>query len=372
MISRTCRLLGILLLNAALLMPLAATAERVKDIASIAGVRTNQLVGYGLVVGLDRSGDRTTDAKFTLQSFRSHLANLGVVLPPTMKFKLENVAAVALSAELPPFAKPGTTIDVTVSSLGNAKSLRGGTLLMTPLLGANGEVYAMAQGNLVVGGLGAEGDASSVTVNIPSVGRIPSGATVEREVDTGFDRGDYVVLNLGTPDFTTAQHLADAINQRFGSGLASAEDAGSVRLRAPRSRSMRVGFNAAVEELQVEPGKAPARVIVNARTGTVVISENVRVMPAAVSHGSITVRIEEQPEASQPNPQSFRGETVVVPRTTIDIEQPKASTFYFAPGVSLRNIVDAINRVGASPQDLVSILEALKAVGALRAQLIVI
>jgi len=372
MMSGFLRQLVVALLAVIVFCPLPVGAERVKDIVSVAGVRNNQLIGYGLVVGLDGTGDRTTDAKFTLQSFRSYLSNLGVVLPPELRFKLENVAAVAISAELPPFAKQGSSIDITVSSLGNAKSLRGGTLLLSPLRGADGQVYAMAQGNLVVGGLGVAGDAASVTVNVPSVGRIPNGATVEREVDTGFDQGDHVVLNLNSPDFTTAQRLADTINGQFGSGLAFAQDAGSVRLRAPRSRAMRVGFLSAVEELDVEPGKAPAKVIVNARTGTVVISENVRVRPAAVSHGSITVRVEEKAEVSQPNPQSIGGETVVVPRTDIDVDQPNASTFYFAPGVSLRNIVDAVNRVGATPQDLVAILEALNAVGALRAQLIVI
>lgn len=349
----------------------AAQAERVKDLASIAGVRSNQLLGYGLVVGLDGTGDQTSQTPFTVQSFRNMLASLGVTLPPGLSIQLKNVAAVAISADLPPFAKPGQSIDVTVSSLGNAKSLRGGTLLMSPLKGADGQIYGIAQGNVVVGGLGVEGEASRVSINVPSVGRIPNGATVERAVANPFGDGDALVLNLKTPDFTTAQRVADVVNTTFGAGVARAMDGASIRVLAPRDVSQRVGFVAALEGLEVEPGTAPARVIVNSRTGTVVIGQNVKVLPAAVAHGSLTVSIAEQPLVSQPNALAG-GDTVAVPRTEIQVREDKAPAFMFGPGVTLQEIVNAINKVGASPSDLVAILEALRSVGALRAELIVI
>jgi len=363
-----------LLVAALLVLPTllgVAHAERVKDLASVAGVRSNQLLGYGLVVGLDGSGDQTSQTPFTVQSFVNMLAGLGVTLPPGLNIQLKNVAAVAVSADLPPFAKPGQTIDVTVSSLGNARSLRGGTLLMTPLKGADGQIYGIAQGNVVVGGLGVEGQASRVSINVPSVGRIPGGASVERSVPTPFGDGDALVLNLRSPDFTTAQRLAEAIDGGFGPGVARALDGASIRVLAPRDSSQRVGFVAALEELEVQPGTAPARVIVNSRTGTVVIGQNVRVLPAAVAHGSLTVAIAERPLVSQPNALAG-GDTVTVPRTEVQINEDKAPAFVFAPGVSLQEIVNAINKVGASPSDLVAILEALRAVGALRAELIVI
>ncbi len=365
--TRRAAVLGLLLVLA--LTP--ARAERIKDLATLAGVRSNQLVGYGLVTGLNGTGDQTSQTPFTVQSLKSMLAGLGVVLPAEMNLQLKNVAAVSLHAELPPFAKPGQAIDVTVSSLGNAKSLRGGSLLMAPLRGADGQIYAMAQGNVVVGGLGVEGEGSRITVNVPSTGRIPNGASVERAVPNSFTVGGPLILNLNRPDFTTAQRLAEAVNQAYGGQVAVAMDAASVRIRAPTNPSQRVGFVAMVENLTLEPGEAAARVIVNSRTGTVVIGQNVRVAPAAVTHGSLTVTIASDPVISQPNPLAG-GQTVVAPRADIAVDEEANPMFLFNPGVALEDIVRAVNQVGASPSDLVSILEALKAAGALRAELIVI
>ncbi|HEX6993032.1 MAG TPA: flagellar basal body P-ring protein FlgI [Gammaproteobacteria bacterium] len=362
-----------LLIGALLGSALAASAEeRVKDLASVAGVRSNQLVGYGLVVGLDGTGDQTTQAPFTAQSLRNMLGQLGVTIPPGVNLQLRNVAAVMVHADLPPFAKPGQTIDVTVSSIGNATSLRGGSLLMTPLRGADGQVYAIAQGNLVVGGFGVDGrDGSRVAVNVPSVGRIPSGATVEREVPTAFHLGDSITLNLHRPDFTTARRLSDAINRTFGPETANALDAASVRVRAPLDAGARVSFVSMLENMTIEPGAPPARVIVNARTGTIVMGGDVRVLPAAVSHGSLTVTITESFDVAQPAPFSD-GVTVVTPRSDIDVEQGGSRMFPFGPGTTLEEIVQAVNSVGAAPGDLVAILEALHRAGALRAELIVI
>lgn len=352
----------------------AAFAERVKDLASVAGVRSNQIVGYGLVVGLDGTGDQTTQTPFTVQSIKNMLQQFGVTIPPGINMQLKNVAAVTLHADLPPFAKPGQTIDVTVSSLGNATSLRGGSLLMAPLKGADGNVYAIAQGNLVVGGFGAEGaDGSSVTVNVPSVGRIPNGATVERPVPTDFHDYDSIMLNLHVSDFTTSNRLATLINESMGAGVAQSLDAVSVRVRAPQDPMQRTSFLAHLENLEVEPGQAAAKVIINSRTGTVVIGSHVRVTPAAVSHGSLVVTISEQPFASQPfAPFGRTGETVVLPDSEVEITQGDAKMFLFEPGTSLDEIVQAVNRVGAAPGDLVAILEALKQAGALRAELLVI
>lgn len=349
-----------------------AAAERIKDLAAVAGVRNNQLIGYGLVVGLDGTGDQTSQTPFTVQSMMNLLAQHGVTLPPNANPQLKNVAAVTVHAVLPPFAKPGQAIDVTVSSLGNAKSLRGGSLLMTPLKGANGAIYAIAQGNLVVGGLGAEGsDGSRIAINVPSVGRIPAGATVEREAPTSFGDEDSLVLNLHRQDFTTAKRVADAINATMGVGIAFPVDASSVQVRAPRSAAQRVAFVSELENLTLEPGMASARVIVNSRTGTVVIGSHVRVTPAAVSHGSLTVTITERAGVSQPEPLS-RGVTTVVPQSEVTVEQDKSRMFVFDPGISLDEIVRAVNEVGAAPGDLVAILEALREAGALRAELIVI
>ncbi len=344
-------------------------AERIKDLASIEGVRSNQLVGYGLVVGLATSGDKTT---FTGQSLRSMLARLGLTLPPGIDPKSKNIAAVAIQAELPAFAKPGQAIDVTVSSIGDAKSLRGGSLLMSPLKGADGQVYAIAQGSLVVSGLSASGqDGSSITVNNPSVGRIPNGATVERTVNTSFSEGDALIFNLHTSDFTTANRMAESINNVLGANTAKAIDATSVRVNAPIDPSQKVSFAAVVENIMLSPDDAPARIIVNSRTGTVVINGKVKVQPAAVSHGSLTVTISENPQVSQPNALS-QGQTKVTPKSNLKVEEEKKRMFLFNPGVSLDEIVQAVNNVGAAPSDLVAILEALKSAGALHAELIVI
>jgi flagellar P-ring protein precursor FlgI len=368
---------GLWLLFALLAMLLAqvppARAERIKDLASVAGVRTNQLVGYGLVVGLDRTGDQTNQATFTIQSLINMLERLGVTIPPGTNLQLQNIAAVAVTAELPPFAKPGQAIDVTVSSIANAKSLRGGTLIATALKGVDGQVYAVAQGNLAVGGLGVDGrDGSRVSINVPSVGRIPGGATVEREVPAVIGDAEVLTLNLHTPDFTTATRLAEGINGTVGAGTALAMDPISVTVRAPRTQSDRVAFISLIENLEVSPGDGPARVIVNSRTGTVVINSRVQVLPAAVAHGSLVVSITEDFDVSQPQPFSRTGETVVTPQSRIDVSQGENRMFLFKAGVDLNEIVQAVNQVGAAPGDLVAILEALRSAGALRAQLIVI
>ena len=367
------RLLKLLVLGLAMnLASMAAHGERIKDIATVAGVRTNQLVGYGLVVGLNGTGDQTSQAPFTIQSLESMLAQFGIVVPPGVTPQLKNVAAVAVNAELSPFAKPGQRMDVTVSSLANAKSLRGGTLLMTPLKGANGEIYAMAQGSLVVGGFGAEGsDGSKITVNIPSAGRIPGGATVEKMSPSSMGGSDVLVFNLHEPDFTTAKRMADAINDTIGMGSARPMDATSVIVQAPRDMAQRVSYVSVLENLTLEPGEAPARSIINSRTGTVVIGEHVRVTAAAVSHGNLTVTITEKPAISQPAPLSG-GNTVVVPTSDVKVSQETNHMFLFEPGVSLDKIVRAVNQVGAAPGDLVAILEALHEAGALRAELIVL
>ncbi len=346
-----------------------AQADRIKDLAQVQGVRENQLVGYGLVVGLNGTGDK---APFTDQTFRNMMNKFGVTLPANVDPKLKNVAAVAVHAELPPFAKPGQTIDITVDSIGNAKSLRGGSLLMTPLKGADGKIYAMAQGNLLVGGFSASGQGgSSVTVNVPSVGRIPSGATVERSVPNPFDRGDTITLNLNEPDFTTAKRVVEAINGLLGPGMAYAEDAASISVKAPRDASQRVSFLSILENLEVKPGTEAAKVVINSRTGTIVVGQNVKVLPAAVTHGNLTVTISANPQVSQPNALS-QGQTVVVPQSTVSANQQPAHMFQFGPAVTLNQIVQAVNQVGAAPSDVMAILEALKQAGALRAELIVI
>lgn len=355
-----------------LILPLQGYAERIKDLASVAGIRENQLLGYGLVVGLDGTGDQTTQTPFTIQSLKSMLAQFGITLPEGTNPQLNNIAAVIVQANLPPFAKPGQTIDVTVSSLGNAKSLRGGSLLMTPLKGADGNVYAIAQGNMVVGGFGIESnDGSSVTVNVPSAGRIPNGASVERAVPTPFAENNYIVLNLHKPDFTTANHMTDAINEWLGAGTASSLDGSSVHVNAPMELSQKVAFVSMLENITVEPGEGAAKIIINSRTGTVVIGQHVRVTEAAVSHGSLVVTISDNPTVSQPGPLS-NGQTAVIPNSDIEVMQEDSRMFLFNPGVSLDDIVRAVNQVGAAPGDLVAILEALKEVGALKAELIVI
>ena len=354
-------------------MPAFALAERVKDISQVQGVRGNQLVGYGLVVGLDSSGDQVTQTPFTVQSIKSMLAQLGVNVPPNINPQTKNVAAVMVHAELPPFAKPGQTIDVTVSSMGNAKSLRGGALLMTPLKGINGEIYAIAQGSLIVSGFGAEGaDGSSVTVNTPSAGRIPNGATVERSVPSPFDDEPKITLNLHSPDFTTAQRLAASINNTLGEGIASPVDAVSVDVRAPVSAAAKVEFLSILENLPVDPAAASAKVVVNSRSGTIVIGSDVRIKEAAVAHGNLTVRISEDYQVSQPGAFAGGGQTVVTPGSDVAIEEEDARMFVLSPGVSLQELVDAVNQVGAAPGDVIAVLEALQQAGAMSAQLIVI
>jgi flagellar P-ring protein precursor FlgI len=350
-----------------------ARAERIKDIATVNGVRTNQLVGYGLVVGLDGTGDQTSQAPFTIQSITNMLAKFGITIPANANPQLKNVAAVTVTAELPPFTKAGQTIDVTVGSIGNASSLRGGNLLMAPLRGVDGQVYAFAQGSLLVSGFGISGkDGSKISLNVPSSGRIPNGANVEREVPMKFASDAHLVLNLNTPDFTTAARVAAGINKMLGAGTADALDAVSIRVAAPVDADQRISYLATLEALEIEPGDAPARVIINSRTGTVVISSHVRVTSAAVAHGSLSVTITERSDVSQPNSFTSGTTATVTPRSTIDVQQADARMFLFQAGVNLDEIVRAVNQVGAAPGDLVAILEALKQAGALRAELIVI
>ncbi len=350
-----------------------AQAERIKDIAGIAGVRANQLVGYGLVVGLDGTGDQVIQAPFTVQSLKSMLAQLGVNVPANVNPQLTNIAAVMVTAELPPFSKPGQTIDVTVSSLGNAGSLRGGSLLMTPLKGPDGQTYALAQGSLIVSGFGAEGaDGSSVSVNIPSAGRIPNGAIVERGVPSPFGNEPVMVMNLNAPDFTTAQRVAMSINDSMGADTAAPLDAVSIQVRAPTDPAAKVAFLSILENIQVDPAKAPAKVVVNSRNGTIVIGDQVRVERAAVAHGNLTVTISENIQVSQPGAFAGSGQTAITPDSEVSISEEPARMFLLEPGITLQELVTAVNRVGAAPGDLIAILEALQQAGALRAQLVVI
>jgi flagellar P-ring protein precursor FlgI len=366
-------LLGLASLAAFTAGPPPAHAERIKDMAQVQGVRTNQLVGYGLVVGLDGTGDQTSQAPFTIQSLTNMLAQLGVVVPTNVTPQLKNVAAVSVHAMMPAFVKPGQTIDITVNSIANAKSLRGGSLLVTPLHGLDGQIYAIAQGNLIVSGFGVQGnDGSKLIVNVPSSGRIPNGATIEKAVPTQLAAGDAIVLNLNDPDFTTATRLVQIVNHGLGDGIATIIDGGSVRVRAPLDITQRVAFLSTVENLEIDPASAPARVIINSRTGTVVISSNVRVSPAAVSHGSLTVSIKEEQKVSQPAAFASVGTTTTTTSSTINVDQGSNRMFLFKPGVELEQIVHAVNEVGAAPGDLVAILEALKEAGALQAELVVI
>ena len=359
-------------------IPGSAHAERIKDITSIAGVWSNQLVGYGLVVGLAGTGDGGTG--LTLQSMQAMVSRFGLVTG-VEGLNARNAAAVMVTTDLPPFVKPGQRLDVTVSTIGGAKSLRGCTLLMTPLLGADGETYGIAQGNLVVGGLGVDGqDNSSLVVNIPTVGRIPRGATAERMVESSFLETEHLILNLNRGDFTASANMAEAINNIFGPDVAIPLDANSVRVRAPQDPSQRVAFVSLLENIEVEPVEPPAQVIINSRTGTVVIGGNVRVTPAAVTHGSLTVRVNERLNVAQGATVVTNenqtivapGEPVVTPESTVDATEETARAFVFDGGVSLSSLVDSINAVGASASDLVAILEALREAGALRAELIII
>ena len=356
---------------------LPAQADRIKDITSLAGIRANQLVGYGIVVGLAGTGDGNTG--ITLQSLQSLVARFGITSSMD-GFNGDNAAAVMLTADLPPFSKPGQTIDVTVSTIGGSESLKGGTLLMSPLLGSDGETYAIAQGNVVVGGLGVEGaDNSSLTVNIPTVGRIPKGASVERIVQTAFLDTDFVILNLHQGDFSTAFNISKTINETFGDGMAMPLDKNSIRVRAPNDPSQKVGFVSMLENLEVEKASPPAKIIINSRTGTIVISGDVKVMPAAVAHGSLKVTVNEDINVDQADATAVgagananAGPAVQKPDTEIEVEEDVAKAFLFGQGVSLSDIVDSINAVGATSSDLVAILEALREAGALNAELIVI
>lgn len=353
-----------------------SVADRLKDLASLAGVRSNQLVGYGVVVGLAGTGDGNTG--ITLQSMQSLVSRFGVT-SEVEGLNGDNSAAVMITADLPPFTKPGQAIDVTVSTIGGAESLKGGTLLMAPLLGADGETYAIAQGNVVVGGLGVTGaDNSSLTVNIPTVGRIPRGASVERLVPTEFLDTDFVILNLHRGDFSTANNVANKINESFGPDSAVALDTNSIKVRAPKDPNQKVAFVSILENLEVDRSEPPAKIIVNSRTGTLVISGNVKVTPAAVSHGTLSVRVNEDQNveggdavALGAGAQANAG-AAAIPDTNIEVEEDVAKAFLFDAGVSLSELVDAINAVGATPSDLVAILEALREAGALNAELIVI
>lgn len=365
----------------ALLLPACAWADRVKDLASVAAVRGNQLIGYGLVVGLQGTGDGT-DIAFTTQSMRQMLSRLGVnpdgplsdfeqTAAAAAKVDLKNAASVLVTAELPGLAKSGQRFDINVSALGRATSLRGGTLLMTSLRGIDGQVYALAQGAVNTTGVNESAAGSRVAVGVPTAARIPRGAIVEREVENPFERSDHVILNLHDADFTTARAVITAINEKFGPDVARALDAVSIAVRAPENVSQRVSFVSEIENIVVVPGEPPARVVVNARTGTVVINRNVRVSAAAVSHGSITVTVSATNSVSQPNPLA-QGQTAAVQNADIAVKEGRNPMFLFQPGVDLRQIVDAVNQVGASPSALIAILEALKSSGSLRAELIVI
>ena len=353
-------------------------ADRLKDLVSIAGIRTNQLLGYGIVIGLNGTGDSTTN--LTLQSIQSLISQFDIVVS-TSDLTAKNAAAVMVTADLPAFSKPGQTLDVTVSAIGKAKSLRGGTLLMTPLKGADGELYAIAQGNLAVGGLGVEGaDGSSVSVNIPTVGRIPKGATVEKMVESPFIRSNNLVLNLHQGDFSTANIVSEKINEIFGPEVAVPLDATSIKVRSPEDPAQKVSFVSLLENIEVEPARPKARVVVNARTGTIVIGGDVKVTPTAVTHGKLTVSIQEdtavvsEAQGAMQNANSTVAGTAATTAqdTQIGIEEENARAFVFDTGTSLSEIVDAINNVGASAGDLVAILEALREAGSLRAELIII
>ena len=356
---------------ASLLLALATPvhAERLRDIGAFQGVRTNQLTGYGIVVGLDGSGD--DNLAYLTQAMRGISGRLGVQLPPGVSPGLKNAAAVLITAELPAFAKPGQHIDVTVSAIGKAKSLRGGALVLTPLYGADGQIYAMSQGNLAVGGLGVSGkDGSKLTVNVPTVGRIPEGASVERSVATGFDSDPVLRWNLYRSDFLTASRVRDAVNLRFP-GTATVEDGVSLALRLPAGADQRSSMMAAIEMLTVTPAETQAKVIVNSRTGTVVINSAVRLSPAAISHGKLTVRIEEKPIVVQPGAFS-RGQTATQDASKITTEEQGGHVITMKAGASLARVVDALNLLGVGPSDLVEILQALKEAGALKAEMVVL
>jgi flagellar P-ring protein precursor FlgI len=365
---RLSLLLALLGLGATVAAP--AMAERIKDLGTFQGLRANQLTGYGIVVGLAGTGDDSLE--YTTMGMRSVASRFGLTLPAGLNPSLKNAAAVMITAELPPFAKPGQKLDITVAAMGKAKSLRGGTLLIAPLQGADGQIYAMAQGNLAVGGLGIDAaDGSKVTVNVPSAGRIPGGATIEKAVDVGFATTPEVLFNLSEADLTTVGRVAAVINRTLGLGRARAIDAVTVAIQAPQGAEVRTALMAQVEDLTVDPAEAAARVIVNARTGTVVINGAVRIAPAAVTHGKLTVRVNETWAASQPNAFSKGGKTLLVPKSDIKVDE-ETKPMFRVTGASLSDIVKAVNAIGASPADLVAILEALKQAGAMKAELVVL
>lgn len=362
-----------LLVVACLLASGSAQAGRIKEVAAIQGVRSNQLTGFGLVVGLDGTGDQTTQMPYTTQSLNNYLQQLGIALPAASasQLQLKNVAAVLVTAQLPAFARPGQTVDVNVSSVGNSKSLKGGILITTPLKGADGEVYALAQGNLIVGGAGASGGGSKVQINHLSAGRVPGGAQIERAVPTSLQEGDSINLDLNASDFQTARRVAQAINQRFGAGSARALDGRSVTVKAPVDADARVNFIAELEELPLESSVPSARVVINARTGSIVLNQSVTLGACAIAHGNLSISISSTPVISQPNALSS-GQTVVTEKTNIQIKQEPGILIQVPASPQLSDVVRALNALGATPQDLLAILQAIKAAGALNAELEVI
>jgi flagellar P-ring protein FlgI len=365
------RLIPLAFLALMAFVALPSQAERLKDLASIQGVRDNPLIGYGLMVGLDGSGDQTQQTPFTTQSLNNMLGQLGVTVPPGTNMQLKNVAAVMVTAVLPPFVRPGQNIDITVSSMGNAKSLRGGTLLMTPLKGADGQVYALAQGNMVIGGAGASAGGTQVKINQLLSGRIPAGAIVERAVESPLGGDGTLLLEMNTSDFGTVQKAVDAINRNFGAGTATALDARVIQVTAPTRPEERVSFLARIQNIDVAPEQAIAKVVINARTGSVVMNQAVRIQDCAVAHGNLTVVINTEPVISQPGPLSG-GSTVVAQRSQVELNQAGSALQVVRGGASLADVIKGLNSLGANPQDLVSILQAMKAVGALRAELEII
>ncbi|HEX5310639.1 flagellar basal body P-ring protein FlgI [Aquabacterium sp.] len=357
--------------TAAMWWPVEAHAVRLKEIAAVQGVRPNQLMGYGLVVGLDGTGDQTTSAPFTAQSLNAMLQQLGITVPAGAAMQLKNVAAVLVTATLPPFAQPGQAVDVNVSSLANAKSLRGGTLIATPLKGNDGQIYAMAQGNLIVGGAGASAGGAKVQINHLSAGRIPAGATVERSVPTPWLQSSVVQLDLQSDDFNTAREVADTINKAKGGGVAEALNGRTISVRLPSQPGERVAFMADLENLPIERATPAAKVIINARTGSIVVNQAVAIGPCAVAHGNLSVTISSTPVISQPSPLS-QGQTVVGEKNDIKINQEPGSLIQLPAGTKLTDVVKALNTLGANPQDLLAILQAMKAAGALEAELEVI
>ena len=369
---RALIILALLLASAALWWPAPAQAMRLKEVASVQGVRSNPLIGYGLVVGLDGTGDQTTSAPFTQQSINALLQQMGVSVPPGTSMQLKNVAAVMVTAQLPPFAQPGQQIDVNVSSLGNSKSLRGGMLIATPLKGADGQIYALAQGNLIVGGAGASAAGSKVQINHLSAGRVPEGATVERAVPTSLNQGDTLQLDLNANDYNTAREVARTINKKMGEGTAQALDGRVVRVRMPEGSDARVTFLAEIENLPLELAAPSAKIVINARTGSVVVNQNVTLNACAVAHGSLSVTISTTPVISQPSPLSSGGTTVSKERADITIRQEPGSLITLPAGTKLADVVKALNSLGATPQDLLAILQAMKTAGALNAEIEVI